>query len=77
MSLRSGPYEASGVTRPSVSIALLPWRRNLLGVSVRKLVPSTRDESTIDSETASCINTRNLIKFAMGEVLKNDRKGGR
>jgi hypothetical protein len=33
-----------------------------------------KDESTICSETASCINIRNLIKFGMGEVLKNDMK---
>jgi hypothetical protein len=34
-----------------------------------------KDESAIDREAASCINIRNLIKFGMGEVLKNDIKG--
>jgi hypothetical protein len=38
-------------------------------------LPSKKGESAILSETASCINIRNLIKFGMEEVLKNDMKG--
>jgi hypothetical protein len=33
-----------------------------------------KDESAICSETASCINIRNLIKFGMEEVRKNEMK---
>jgi hypothetical protein len=36
---------------------------------------SKKIESSIDGETTSCINTRNLDKFGMEEVVKNVRKG--
>jgi hypothetical protein len=48
---------------------------SLRGEGEKGFGSSKKIESSIDGETTSCINTRNLVKFGMEEVVKNVRKG--